>query len=163
MTVYRIGKTKHADDLTGEGSRLFGGRWNHKLTPCIYTSESRALALLEYTVNINIEEIPRALSITSFEIPSIEIQLITEAELPGNWKQVPAPSSTKDFGTNLLKTPDPQGKLNPVFKIPSSVITEEYNYILNPLHADSKHFKIIAIRDFVYDVRIKSFLLQRRN
>ncbi len=158
MIVYRIGKTKHANDLNGEGSKLFGGRWNHKLTPCIYTSESRALALLEYTVNINIEEIPRALSITTFEIPTTGIQLITEAKLPGDWKRVPAPSSTKDFGTNLLKT-----SVNFIFKIPSSVITEEHNYILNPLHSDSKHFKIVDIRDFVYDVRIKGLpTLQRR-
>ncbi|HEY8658936.1 MAG TPA: RES family NAD+ phosphorylase [Hanamia sp.] len=150
MRVYRIGKTKHANDLTGEGARLFGGRWNHKLTPCIYTSESRALALLEYTVNINIEDIPRALSITIIEIPTISIQEIEEVQLPGNWKQVPAPSSTKDLGTQLLKTSE---KL--VLKIPSSVITEEYNYLLNPLHPDSKLFKIVDIRDFVYDVRIK--------
>jgi len=150
MRVYRIGKTKHANDLTGEGARLFGGRWNHKLTPCIYTSESRALALLEYTVNINIEDISRALSITIIEIPTISIQEIEEVQLPGNWKQVPAPSSTKDLGTHLLKT---SAKL--VLKIPSSVITEEYNYLLNPLHPDSKLFKIVDIRDFVYDVRIK--------
>jgi len=150
MRVYRIGKTKHANDLTGEGARLFGGRWNHKLTPCIYTSESRALALLEYTVNINIEDIPRALSITTIEIPTIGIQEIEEVQLPGNWKQVPAPSSTKDLGTQILKT---SAKL--VLKIPSSVITEEYNYLLNPLHPDSKLFKIVDIRNFVYDVRIK--------
>jgi len=150
MRVYRIGKTKHANDLTGEGARLFGGRWNHKLTPCIYTSESRALALLEYTVNINIEDISRALSITIIEIPTISIQEIEEVQLPGNWKQVPAPSSTKDLGTHLLKT---SAKL--VLKISSSVITEEYNYLLNPLHPDSKLFKIVDIRDFVYDVRIK--------
>jgi RES domain-containing protein len=150
MRVYRIGKTKHANDLTGEGARLFGGRWNHKLTPCIYTSESRALALLEYTVNINIEDIPRALSITTIEIPTIGIKEIEEGQLPGNWKQVPAPSSTKDLGTHLLKASE---KL--VLKIPSSVITEEYNYLLNPLHPDSKLFKVVDIRDFVYDVRIK--------
>ena len=150
MIVYRIGKTKHASDLTGEGSKLFGGRWNHKLTPCIYTSESRALALLEYTVNISIEEIPRALSIAVFEIPSAGIQFIPEDQLPGNWRHIPAPSSTKYFGTNLLKA-----SVNATFKIPSSVITEEYNYILNPLHQDSKHFRILDIEDFVYDVRIK--------
>lgn len=150
MIVYRIGKTKHANDLTGEGARLFGGRWNHKLNPCIYTSESRALAVLEFTVNINIEEIPRALSIATIEIPTKAIQEITEAQLPGNWKQIPAPSSTKDFGTDLLRK-----SKSPIFKIPSSVICEEYNYILNPLHPESSHFKIIDIKDFIYDVRIK--------
>lgn len=150
MKVYRIGKTKHAEDITGEGSKLFGGRWNHKSVPCIYTSESRALALLEYTVNINIEEIPRALSVVTFEISADHITVITEDQLPGTWKQSPAPASTKDFGTNLLKK-----SLNAVFKIPSSIIAEEYNYILNPFHPQSKDFKIIDIKDFVYDVRIK--------
>ena len=150
MRVYRIGRTKFAGDLSGEGAKLFGGRWNHKLIPCIYTSESRALAMLEYTVNISIEEIPRALSITTFEIPSSGIELIMEDKLPGNWRRSPAPSSTKDFGTQLLKNPT-----NAIFKIPSSVITEEYNYLLNPLHADSKYFKMVEIKDFIYDLRIK--------
>ena len=150
MLVYRIGRTKRAGDLTGEGSRLNGGRWNHKLTPCIYTSESCALALLEYTVNVNIDEIPRALSYTIFEIPGAGIHELKEEELRGNWREVPAPSSTKDFGTALLKAAK-----TPVLKIPSLVISEEFNYILNPLHADSRSFKILGIKDFVYDVRIK--------
>ncbi len=151
MLVFRLGITKFAADLTGEGARLNGGRWNHKLTPCIYTSESRALALLEYTVNVSIDEIPRALSFTTFEIPDAGIHELKEAGLPGNWKEVPAPSSAKDFGTALLKT----GK-SPVFKIHSIVIPEEFNYILNPLHGESKKFKIVDIKDFVYDVRIKN-------
>ncbi len=150
MVVYRIGRTIHAHDLTGEGSRLNGGRWNHKLTPCIYTSESRALALLEYTVNVSIDEIPRALSFTTFEIPDAGIHEVAEEELPGNWEDVPAPSSAKNFGTALLKKGQALG-----FKIPSIVITQEHNYILNPLHADSRNFKILDIKDFVFDVRIK--------
>jgi len=150
MFVYRIGKTKYAKELSGEGARLNGGRWNHKLIPCIYTSESRALALLEYTVNVNIEDIPRALSITTFEIPETQILLLTETDLPGNWKEAPAPSSTKDFGTNKLKE-----LLYPIIRIPSSVIPNEFNYLLNPLHPNSKLFKIAEITNFVYDVRIK--------
>lgn len=73
MIVYRIGRTKYAEDLTGEGARLNGGRWNHRLTACLYTSESRALAVLEYTVNVNIDDIPRALSISTVEIPEKNI------------------------------------------------------------------------------------------
>lgn len=150
MKVYRVGATKFAGDLSGEGANLFGGRWNHKTIPCIYTSQSRALAVLEYTVNINIDEIPRALSITTFEIPESEISLVSEDKLPGNWKQTPAPSSTKDFGTALLKS------LNfPVYKIPSCVMNEEFNFLLNPLHPQHKLFKVLEIKDFIYDVRIK--------
>jgi RES domain-containing protein len=150
MVVYRIGKTKYSKDLTGEGARLNSGRWNHKLTPCIYTSENRALALLEYTVNVNIDDIPRALSITSVEIPDSGIEELKQADLPGDWTQVPAPSSAKDLGTNLLKA-----AARPILKIPSSIISKEFNYILNPLHVDSKSFKILSVEDFVYDVRIK--------
>ena len=150
MIVYRIGKTKYSKDLTGEGARMNGGRWNYKLTPCVYTSENRALALLEYTVNVNIDDIPRALSITSIEIPDSGIEELKQADLPGDWTQVPAPSSTKEFGTSLLRA-----ATGPILKIPSSIISKEFNYILNPLHVDSKGFRIISVEDFVYDVRIK--------
>jgi len=151
MIIYRVGKTKFAKDLMGEGARLNGGRWNHKFTACIYTSESRALAVLEYTVNVNIDDIPRALSITTFEIPAQGIYIIKEEDLPGNWKESPAPSSTKDFGDRLLNSEE-----FAIFRFPSSIIPEEFNFILNPAHTYSKHFKILDIRDLVYDVRIKT-------
>ena len=151
MILYRVGRTKYARDLTGEGARVNGGRWNHKLTPCIYTSQSRALAVLEYTVNINIDDIPRALSITAFEINTKKILELSIAELPGNWREAPAPSSSKDFGTRFLK----QRKYS-VLKFPSAVIPNEYNYFLNPLHAQSSKFSIVDVSDFIYDVRIKN-------
>jgi RES domain-containing protein len=150
MLVYRIGKTKYARDLTGEGARLNGGRWNNKLTACLYTSESRALALLEYTVNVNIDDIPRALNFTTLEIPDGSIDELKEEDLPGDWKAVPAPASSKDFGTNLLKAAK-----SLVLKIPSTVIPNEFNYLVNPAHPDHNKCKILAISDFVYDVRIK--------
>jgi RES domain-containing protein len=150
MIVYRVGRTKFSRDLSGEGARLYGGRWNHVLYPCIYTSESRALAVLEYTVNVNIDDIPRSLSITTFEIPDACIRELSIAELPGNWTEYPAPASTKDFGTNLLNL-----AASPILRAPSAVIYQEFNFILNPKHVDAKEFKILHVEDFVYDVRIK--------
>ena len=150
MIVYRVGRLKYAKDLTGEGARLFGGRWNNKGVPCLYTSESRSLTLLEYSVNVNLDDVPRALTMAMIEIPDSSIKIISEAELPGNWKQAPAPGETKDFGSNLFK--DVQFS---VFRIPSTVVPEEFNYLLNPLHQDSKLFKLLEIKDFIYDVRIQ--------
>ena len=150
MIVYRIGKTRYARDLMGEGARLNGGRWNHVMTACLYTAESRSLAVLEYTVNVNIDEIPRALSLTTLEIPDPSIEIYSEAQLPGDWKAAPAPTSTRDFGTQWLKAAK-----SLVMKIPSAVIPEEWNMIINPLHPGIKDCKIIDVRDFVYDVRIK--------
>lgn len=150
MIVYRIGHTRYANDLTGEGARLNGGRWNHVMTPCLYTAESRALAVLEYTVNVSINNIPRALSLTTIEVPDSWMEICTEARLPGDWKSDPAPASARDFGTKWLKAAE---KL--LMKIPSTVIPEEWNCIINPLHPGSKYCKVIDVRDFVYDVRIK--------
>lgn len=150
MIVYRIGKTKYANDLKGEGARLFGARWNNKMVGCLYTSESRALAVLEYTVNVNIDDIPRALSISVIEISDKAVRVLNEADLPGNWKEYPAPSSTKDFGSKLLLA-----AAEPVIQIPSTIIPNEFNYLLNSMHPDSEKFKIIETVDFLYDVRIK--------
>ncbi len=150
MIVYRISKTKYAEDLMGEGARLFGGRWNNKTVSCVYTSESRALAILEYSVNVNIDDVPRALSIISIEVPVKGIHTIQEKDLPGDWRASPAPSSTKTFGSKILSAAK-----DAVVKIPSVVIPDEFNYLLNPLHPQSKQFRIINIRDFVYDVRLK--------
>jgi RES domain-containing protein len=150
MIVYRLSKTKFAADLTGEGARLNGGRWNHLLTACLYTAESRSLAVLEYTVNVNIDDIPRALSFVALQVPDSSIDIYNEAELPGDWKATPAPASTRDFGTNWL-----QAAKNLVMKVPSTVVREEWNVIINPLHPGIKDCKIISVNDFVYDVRIK--------
>lgn len=150
MIVYRLCRTSRARDLSGEGPRLFGGRWNHIDTPCIYTAENRSLAILEYSVHIMEDDIPRALSMMSIEIPDNNMLEVPVHRLPGNWHHTPVPPSTQDFGTKMLEK-----LLNPVIKIPSAIIPEEYNYILNPKHPDASLFKIVEIRDFVYDIRIK--------
>jgi len=149
MLVYRISKTQYAEDLNGTGAKLYGGRWNHINTPCIYTASSRSLAILEFSVNVNIDYIPRALSICIFEIDETMVKEFEINKLPGDWKDVPSPFSTKDFGTKLLEKGDP------IIKLPSIIIPDEFNFVLNPL-ATEKAFKLVEIKDFVYDLRIKS-------
>lgn len=151
MLVYRVGNGAYAHDLTGEGARLFGARWNHIGTPCLYTSSSRALAVLEYSVNVNLGRILRHLTITTFEIPDDDIRALTIAELPGNWKEAPAPPSTKDFGTHLLTEMH-----HLVFRIPSTVIPEEFNLLVNPRYPRINECKVLEVKDFIYDLRIKT-------
>jgi RES domain-containing protein len=149
MIVYRLVNSMYGSDLSGEGARLNGGRWNHMGTSCVYTSESRALAVLEFSVNVGMARILRHLSMIQLEIPDniLEVHI---PDLPGNWKDAPAPSSTRDFGTNLLNA-----ATHPIIKIPSTVISEEFNYLINPKHPLSRQCKIIDKKDFVYDIRIK--------
>ncbi|MFL5740868.1 MAG: RES family NAD+ phosphorylase [Flavisolibacter sp.] len=155
MLVYRLARTKWSDDLSGEGARLHGGRWNQTGIPCIYASESRALALLEYTVNVGIDEIPRALSMITLEIPDKKIYSAAISEIPGNWRDSPAPASTRDFGTELLKS-------HLIIQLPSAVLPEENNFLINPLHKDIQWVKIISKTDFVYDLRIKTSIVKRQ-
>src|SRR5689334_1860348 len=129
MKVYRIGKTKFAKDLNGEGARLYGGRWNHPGTPCIYSAETRALSLLEYTAHVSIDDIPRALSFTCLEIPEDTIVGIKIGTLPGNWSVWPHSKEARDFGDALLTS----GK-SLVIKFPSAILPDEFNYVINPLH-----------------------------
>lgn len=149
MKVYRLTKTQYAEDLKGTGAKLFGGRWNHINFPCIYTAESGALSVLEYAVNVNIDFIPRALSMCVFEIDESQVYYLKEEELPGNWQQTPAPKSTKDFGTKLIE------EKYAIIKIPSIIIPTEFNYILNPF-AGNTAYNLVETRDFIFDLRIKS-------
>ena len=151
MLVYRVDRTEHINDLRGEGSRIFGARWNHKGVACIYTSESRALAVLEYSVNINVDDIPSALSIATIDINDSDILNLSAEDLPPNWCKNPPPADTKDFGSRLLSE---EG--HPVIRVPSTIIPEEHNYILNPRHAASQTFKLVDVQEFVYDFRIKT-------
>ncbi len=150
MIVYRVGKKQYSTDLLGEGARLFGGRWNFAGRACLYTSESRALALLEFSVNLNALEIPNLLCFTVIEIPEDNIYEVKLNELPDGWNTFPVTSLTQFFGTNLFLNSNKS-----IIKIPSAIIANEWNYILNPNHINSNKNKIIAIEDFVYDSRIK--------
>lgn len=147
MKVYRISKTEYAGDLSGTGAKLFGGRWNHINIPCIYTAGSAALAVLEYSVNVNVAFVPPDLSLAVFEIEDKYI-IHKPKQLPTDWAAVPAPFSAKDLGSALLSDNVP------VIRVPSVVIPTEYNYLLNP-SAEGKAFRLLEVREFRYDLRIK--------
>lgn len=151
MLLYRIGSTKYADDLTGEGGKMNGGRWNHVGTPCIYSAATRALALLEYTTHAKIHLIPRALSFVTFEIPDHSIKIFTVTQLPGNWRLFPHLKETRDFGTTFLRN----NKFL-IYQLPSVVIEDEMNFVINPAHPDIRMVNIVEIKDYAYDLRLKT-------
>ena len=74
MLVYRIAKTKHITDLNGTGAKLFGGRWNEKGTPLVYTSSSISLAILESLVHFPLHLAPGDMSLSFINIPDALIE-----------------------------------------------------------------------------------------
>jgi RES domain-containing protein len=151
MLLYRIGKTKYAKDREGAGAKLNGGRWNHEGIPCIYTAESRALSLLEYSVHVSIDMIPKALSFTTFQAADDSVFETKITTLPHNWNQWPHSKESRDFGTGLIK----ENKFL-ILKFPSAIIPDEFIYVINTLHARIKEVKIIEVQNYLYDPRLKS-------
>lgn len=150
MRIYRLSDRQFAADLDGTGAKLFGGRWNHVGTSCIYTSASRALSVLEFAANVELEFFPANLSITIYEVPDKETLTISDEELPENWNDLSSPKSTKDFGTNLLMNSNTL-----CIQVPSVVVLQEFNYLINPACEKIKLIKVVDINKFEFDTRVK--------
>ena len=151
MHVYRVSRRKHANALDGAGSRINGGRWNNPGTACIYTSQSRALAILEYAVNVRLDDIPPDLVMITLEVPDNENNIFIPRQLPQKWNSQITTQASRDFGTALLKKAE-----HLIIKIPSVVIPEEYNYIINPRHPNMKKVLIADLSPFSFDARLKN-------
>lgn len=150
MFLYRIGKTQYANDRDGTGAKLNGGRWNHEGVPCIYCAASRALSLLEYSAHVTLDTIPKSLSFTSFFVPDELIHPVKISKLPPGWNRWPHPKPARDFGTKILK----EGRYA-VVQFPSAIIPEEFIYVINPLHPKMNFIRIVDVRDYRYDTRLK--------
>ena len=86
VLLYRIGKTKRIRDLSGEGARLYGGRWNLKGTPVLYTSDSTALATLETLVHSPLHLMPNNRSIITLNLPDdLAVRDLSTEDLPSKW------------------------------------------------------------------------------
>jgi RES domain-containing protein len=149
MKVFRITGTKYANDLSGYGAALAGGRWNKKGSRVVYTGESKEIALLETIVHTPPMLIPK-LSVVTLDIPENSITGITPSQLPDNWYDYPAPAILAEIGESWITE-----NSSLVLKVPSSIIHTANNYILNCLHKDFEKVEIVEIKDFYFDTRLK--------
>ncbi len=141
MYVYRIVKERYAKDLSGTGARIVGGRWNKKGVPVVYTSESRALAFVEFLVHTPSAIAPANLSLATFRIPDeMEFQKISPSELPSDWRDYPAPEALAEIGNRWTNRNQTSFLL-----VPSVIVEYEYNIILNPRHPDCKKIRLAKV------------------
>lgn len=153
MQVYRISKTTYADDLSGYGASLYGGRWNPKGFPVLYTAGSISLAILEYLAhNMHVFQ-SYSLSLCTIEIPdSSSIKVLSPSVLPNDWTRTLEPfTETQKIGAQFLFH-----KKYHLIKVPSVLAPHEYNYLINPAHPLHKGLKIVdLITPFRIDQRLK--------
>jgi len=149
MIVYRITGKKHSDDLSGTGAAMYGGRWNKKSTPVLYTGESKEIALLETIVH-TLPMIFPELDIITLEIPDDSITTIGIEDLPANWTLYPAPTILAEIGKNWVNHTN-----TIALKVPSCIIHSAHNLILNCRHKEFSRIKLIDKRNFKFDSRLK--------
>lgn len=148
MIIYRLTNGDHIKDLSGTGSKLYGGRWNSIGLNAIYTTENISLAILEILVHVKKYKCPLDYYLLTISIPdSIKQVTINQEKMKKNWKDDPAYSQF--MGDEFLKT-----KQSLVLKVPSAIVEQENNFILNPSHADATKIKIISTRLFEFDKRL---------
>ena len=145
MVVFRIARKEHIEDLSGRGAELFGGRWNEKGTPALYTSSSLSLAALEILVHTDKSLPPVNMAYAKIYVPdemfSLKILRLENDEEP------------VIYGTKWLKE-----RRGLMLKVPSVILPYEYdhefNLLLNPLHEDYKKVFVAEVHDFSFDVRL---------
>ena len=152
MEIYRIAQQIYAEDISGKGAKLYGGRWNSEGLMALYTSSSRALALLETLAHTPAKMLQQKIyTLVTIDVPdSILIQKITLNKLPSGWDSPDARRYTQITGNQFL-----EGNSGMILSVPSVLVAEENNYLLNPLHFDFRKIKIIHSRIIHFDLRVK--------
>ena len=149
LIVWRLITARFARSaFSGEGARLYGGRWNRKGVPLVYAAGSQSLAVLEMLVQ---DEPLRARYVTiEARIPAgMTIDRIKVEDLPSDWRNIAAREKLQAMGTEWAEK-----RSAAVLAVPSAVIPAETNYLLNPLHADFRRIKIGKPQKFETDLRL---------
>lgn len=150
MLVYRITRQRFAEDLSGTGARLNGGRWNSVGVSALYTSSHRSLAVLEILVHTTNDFVPDDLRMVTIKIPDdCLIEEVKDKEIKDEVEKRGVNAQFNEIGDKWLKS-----NKSVLLKVPSVIIIEEFNYLINPLHKDFHKIKIEEIKTFDFDRRL---------
>jgi RES domain-containing protein len=148
---WRIVKAKHASSaFSGEGARLFEGRWNSSGVRMVYCSEHLSLAALEILVHIRPVTIPD--KFRAFRVAWNERMMISlkPSQLPKGWNAQPPGPVSKSIGDNWVH----DGR-SAVLALPSVLIPPERTFLLDPQHRDFAKIKITDAGIFAVDPRLQ--------
>jgi RES domain-containing protein len=155
MIVYRLSSGKYKTDLSGKGAEISGGRWNSKGVATLYTAQSRALAFSELAMHLPFGIMPKDYHLVSIQIPeTIIIFELSIGDMPSDWRSNPHSDSTQKIGDQFITEAE-----SLVLRVPSAVVPGDYNFLINPRHAQSAGIKVLDIEPFEFESR---FALKRK-
>lgn len=149
MEVYRIAKEHFSKELVASG---LANRWNKADQFLLYTGSSRSLATLELVVHRKSIALVANYNIMIISIADEEalFTTISQKHLPENWKSISAYAALQQIGSEWY-----QQKKSLVLKVPSVVIPQEYNYLINIKHPDfSEKVSLVRTEDYFWDERL---------
>lgn len=152
ITVYRIANCNYINDLSGTGAAINGGRWNSEGVYMLYTSSNASLALLEILANFHGFPYRYEYCRLKLLIPGEHILEYNAGMLPSNWVEFPPPLALQHIGDRFIA----EHKYL-ALKVPSAVEPEEWNYLLNPAHADFKKIIIEEQKVLSIDKRLTRY------
>jgi RES domain-containing protein len=143
-----------AIDLTGTGAKVSGGRWNRPGTALLYCAENIALACLETFVHLNTGGLPLNRYLVRIEIPDVTWEAasrLTALTAAIGWDAIPTGMVSLDAGDAWAA----RGS-SALLVVPSVIVPEELNILINPLHPDAKAITATKVRKWNYDPRLKT-------
>jgi RES domain-containing protein len=156
VTLWRIGSDTPdwtADDLAGVGPERSGGRWNRKGVRMVYASSSRALACLETLVHLGSGDLPLNRYLVAIAVPGAvwrsRIRFDQAAQV--GWDAEPAGLVSLDWGTAWATSGS-----SALAEVPSVIVPEEPNVLVNPRHPDVTRLRAVKLRRWTYDARLRS-------
>ena len=130
----------------GEGARRYGGRWNSAGVPMVYASEHESLAVLEVRVHIAMSGVYKSFS---FDFDEGLMRTLPVQQLPKDWQREPPPVSLQRLGDQWVKEGD-----SLILAVPSAIVPNELNLLLNPRHPDFSKIDIHTATDLTLDRRL---------
>jgi RES domain-containing protein len=139
-----------ADDLSGAGAEMTGGRWNNKGSALVYAASSPSLATLETVVHFNAMSLPLNRYLVLIEIPDEIWKARTVAGAMGvGWDAIPEGRVSRAYGESWLKS-----RASALLCVPSVIMPEDLNILINPAHPDAAKIKAMKKRKLIYDGRL---------
>ena len=139
MRAWRICREPFAD-LTGEGARLWGGRWNSPGRPLVYAADTAALAVLEVRVHLDLgfDLLPADYVLLTLDLDGASVETV-----------LALPADTVAFGDGWLTA----GR-TAALRVPSAIVAESTNILVNPRHPEAGQVRIADRRPFAFDERL---------
>lgn len=152
MQVFRLARANRRHDLSGWGAYLVGGRWNLPGRAVLYTAENRALAAMEVLVHLPSDTLPTDMYLLTLDVPdTLSREELTVAQLPPDWQRLSQPQPTATLGSEWL-----QAGRSLALRVPSVLMPQEHNLLLNPVHPDFGQVRLVGEPEpFQFDERLR--------